>query len=60
VRLVEGRGLLTVTEVAERLRVARVTVYRLCERGALPHCRISNAIRVRPEDLEKYLRGFQE
>jgi len=48
--------LLTVAEVAARLRVRPVTVYRLCERGQLPHIRaISNAIRVRREDLETYL-----
>jgi excisionase family DNA binding protein len=49
-------ALLTVPEVAEQLRVRPVTVYRLCERGALPHLRVSNSIRIRPEDLEGFIR----
>jgi excisionase family DNA binding protein len=39
------------------LRLRPVTVYRLCQRGTLPHLRVSNAIRVRPEDLDAYLRS---
>ena len=47
-----GAGrLLTVREVAERLAVSTATVYSLCERGELPHVRISNAIRIAPADL---------
>ena len=48
---------LTVREVAQRLLVRPVTVYRLCERGELAHLRVSNAIRIRPEDLDAYLAG---
>lgn len=47
--------LLTVREVARRLRVRPVTVYRLCERGELAHIRVSNAIRIRLEDLDQYV-----
>jgi excisionase family DNA binding protein len=32
-----------------------VTVYRLCERGELAHIRVSNAIRIRLEDLDQYV-----
>ena len=38
--------LLTVREVAGRLRVSRATVYRLVQAGALPVLRISNSIRI--------------
>jgi excisionase family DNA binding protein len=43
--------LLTVREVAARLRVSRATVYRLVQTGALPALRVSNSIRVAPEAL---------
>ncbi|WP_370642038.1 helix-turn-helix domain-containing protein [Myxococcus sp. AS-1-15] len=52
-----GSGrLLTVREVAERMGVCRATVYRLCERGELPHVRISNAVRIEAEALERFIR----
>ena len=38
--------LLTVREVAMRLRVCRATVYRLVQAGALPVLRVSNSIRI--------------
>ncbi|RYZ13050.1 MAG: DNA-binding protein [Myxococcaceae bacterium] len=47
--------LLTVREVAERLAICTATVYRLCERGDLLHVRVSNAIRVRPADVDAFL-----
>jgi len=36
--------------------VSTATVYALCERGELPHVRVSNAIRLRVEDLEDLIR----
>jgi excisionase family DNA binding protein len=54
---VKGKGrLLTVRELAAKLRVSRATAYALCERGELPHVRISNAIRVALDDVEEFLR----
>lgn len=38
--------LLTVHEVAGRLRVCRATVYKLVERGELACVRVANAIRI--------------
>lgn len=52
--------LLTVRQVAELLSVSRATVYTLVSRGVLPHLRCSNAIRVRPNDLERYCAGAHE
>jgi excisionase family DNA binding protein len=47
--------LLTAREVAQRLRVCTATVYRLCEKGALEHVRIANAVRVPYSALRKFL-----
>ena len=44
--------LLTVREVADRLRVSRATVYRLVQAGALPILRVSNSIRIPEAALE--------
>ncbi|WP_224246040.1 helix-turn-helix domain-containing protein [Hyalangium gracile] len=35
-------------------------MYRLCDRGPLPHIRISNSIRVNVEALEQFLREHTE
>jgi excisionase family DNA binding protein len=41
--------LLTVAEVARRLRVSRATVYKLVAEGQLAHVRIGNSIRFWPD-----------
>jgi excisionase family DNA binding protein len=48
--------LLKIAEVADVLRVSKTTVYRLVKVGELPAVHIADAtVRVRPEDLEKYI-----
>jgi excisionase family DNA binding protein len=47
--------LLSVSEVARLLGVCSATVYALCAKGALPHVRVLNAIRVTPGDLEAFV-----
>ena len=47
--------LLTPNEVAERLRVSTMTVYRLIKSGELPAARISSSYRLREEDVDAYL-----
>jgi excisionase family DNA binding protein len=49
-------SLLSVREVALRLSVSTATIYALVGQGKLPCVRVSNAIRIRPEDLAMYLR----
>jgi excisionase family DNA binding protein len=49
------KQLLDVREVAERLRVSTATVYKLCDRGELPHTRVVNVIRVALEDLAVFM-----
>lgn len=54
----EERELLTVGEVAERLRVSLATVYQLIATNKIAHLRIGvrrGAIRVRLNDLEIYI-----
>ncbi len=46
--------LLTAQEVAERLKISTSTVYRLCKQG-LPHIKKSYGIRIREEDLNKWI-----
>jgi hypothetical protein len=43
--------------VAEHLGICHATIYCLCESAALPHVRVVNSIRIRPEDLNLPLRA---
>jgi excisionase family DNA binding protein len=47
--------LLTVAEVANVMRVSRMTVYRLIRRGQLQAIRVGRNYRVREDDLSAYL-----
>ncbi len=47
--------LLGVRQVAKRLQVSTATVYKLCDRGELPHTRVVNVIRVTQDDLEEFI-----
>lgn len=50
-----GEQLLSVGQVAERLGVSEMTVYRLLDAGDLAEHRIGKLRRVSPEDLAVYL-----
>jgi len=50
-------GLLTVAEIAQTLRVSRMTIYRLVERGTLPSVRVGHSIRVPAAAVRAYLHG---
>jgi excisionase family DNA binding protein len=52
--------LLTVRQVANLLGMCPATVYRLCERGELPHYRIRNAIRVDVMEVKAMLQRSRE
>lgn len=48
--------LLTVPEVARRLRIGRTLAYRLVQTGEIPGVRVSRrVVRVRPRDLELFI-----
>ena len=53
----DATKLLTIREVSEILRVSRATAYKLCARGELRSIRVSNALRVREDDLSAYFRA---
>jgi excisionase family DNA binding protein len=48
--------LLTVNEVADLLRVSRMTVYRLIKQGEMAALRVGRNFRLREEDVHSYLR----
>lgn len=45
----------TVNEVAQLMRVSKMTVYRLIAQGDLPAVRIGRTYRIREEDVHRYL-----
>ncbi len=47
--------LLKAQDVAAALNVGLSTVYQLVERGELSSIRIGRSVRIRPEDLEKFI-----
>lgn len=47
---------LTVAEVATRMRVSKMTVYRLVHAGDLPAVRVGRSFRVPEEAVNDYLR----
>jgi excisionase family DNA binding protein len=46
---------MTVNEVAQVLRVSKMTVYRLIRQGDLPAVRIGRGFRIREDDVHRYL-----
>lgn len=48
---------LTVAEVAEIMRVSRMTVYRLVHSGELPAVRVGRSFRVPENAVHSYLEG---
>ncbi len=46
---------LTVAEVAETMRVSKMTVYRLTKSGELPAVRVGRSYRVPQDALDDYL-----
>ncbi len=52
--------LLTADEVAEKLSIGLSTAYMLLQRGDLPSVRIGRSVRVRPEDLRRFVLARRE
>lgn len=51
---------LTVKEVAEQLRVSKMTVYRLTEDGSLPSVRVGRSIRIPKLHFDAYINTIHE
>lgn len=49
--------LLTIEEVAELTKVSTSHLYALINEGALPAIQFGRAKRIRPEDLEEFIRS---
>jgi len=47
--------LLTAEEIASRLAVSKSYVYQLMQCGELQTVRLGRAVRVRPDDLERFI-----
>lgn len=47
--------LLKSDEVAQILKISRAMAYKLMQRGEIPSIKIGSAVRIRVEDLEKYV-----
>lgn len=47
--------ILTVSEVAEYLKISKSKLYLLIQRKELPHIKIQRNVRIRRSDLEKWL-----
>jgi putative molybdopterin biosynthesis protein len=56
---VNDRRLLSVGEVATRLGVSRLTVWRLIDRGEIPALRVGRQLRLDPEELNAWLYAVQ-
>ena len=47
---------LTIAEVASKMSVSKMTVYRLVHSGELPALRVGRSFRVTEDDVNEYLR----
>lgn len=52
----DNDSFLKVSEIADRLRVSKMTVYRLVSTGELASVRLGRSIRVRAADADAYLK----
>jgi excisionase family DNA binding protein len=44
-------------EVAQRLDISKAMAFQLMQRGQIPTIRVGQAIRVRQQDLEEFIRS---
>jgi excisionase family DNA binding protein len=49
------KAIMTAKEVADYLRVTKATIYRYLEDGKLPYFKMGRYIRIRREDVERFV-----
>ena len=54
---VDPNRLLKAQEIAKKLGVSKTLAYQLMQKGEIPTVRIGSAVRVRPLDLEDYIKN---
>ena len=55
----QSSRLLSPSEVCQELEADRASVYRRLRRGEIPSLKLGNALKVKREDLEEYMKGHQ-
>src|SRR5215204_6225665 len=55
----QSSRLLSPSEVCQELEADRASVYRRLRSGEIPSLKLGNALKVRREDLERYMKGHQ-
>ena len=50
-----GNAIMTLPEVADKMRVSRAWLYKKCKANIIPHLRIGGIIRFRQADLDKWI-----
>lgn len=50
---------MTVKELAARLRVSKMTVYRLVQHGSIPSARFGRSFRIHRADAYEYIKNSQ-
>jgi len=50
-----GEQLLNPADVAEILKISKALAYKMLKEGEIPTVRFGSSVRVRREDLEKYI-----
>lgn len=51
-------ALISISEFQEMCRISRSTVYRLIERGEIERVNIGRAVRLRRDDVDKWMNGL--
>jgi excisionase family DNA binding protein len=52
--------LLTINDLAERLRIKPSTLYAWVTQGKIPHLKIHRLIRFEPEDIDRWVQSFHK